>query len=556
MRPGQNPPSQDQPDPRDQRIKDLEERVRQHAADLQRAREELEERVRQRTADLNYLISGAQCLLWYAYVEEKDGQLHWEDHVVNEKKAMEIVPVERAPGQSYGAALKNLRHPEDSQRMDQTGETALREGHSFYAQDYRCKGIDGQWRHLHEEVHIETLSPGRWRLVGVCSDISERVRLEDQLRQSQKMEALGQLTAGIAHNFNNMLQAIIGNIGIMQYGAADDQRVHLQEADKAAQRAAEMVRQLLVFSRKGFQLAHRPLVLEEILGETVAVCYKTFDRQIEIALQVRTTGSVLGDGGELNQVFLNLCLNARDALAEVDVERPRILIEMDRAPLDSLTSDQPAAKEYLRVRISDNGSGMDEDTRQRVFDPFFTTKDPGAGTGLGLSTAFATIEQHNGRMLCSSVKGQGTTFSIYLPIIEQDADDHVPPSKPGPARGNEKILVIDDEDIVRRTVVNSLAVYGYNILEAEDGQRGLDLFQAQSDTIDLVVLDLSMPGMPGPDVFAHLRALSPTIRVIILSGYAVDRIGDDIPQAIAQKPVDMHQFVKTVRAVLDDRVVG
>ena len=373
---------EDRPDPRDQRISELEERVQQHAAELQRARDELEERVRQRTADLDYLISGVQCLLWYAYVEERDGQLYWEDHVVNEEKAMAIVPVKRAPGQSYGSALKALRHPEDSQRMDETGENALRSGRTFYAQDYRCKGANDQWLHLHEEVHIEVLAANRWRLVGVCTDISERVHLEEQLRQSQKMEALGQLTAGIAHNFNNMLQAIIGNIGIMKYTISDEQNIHLQEADKAAQRAAEMVRQLLVFSRKGIKRTYRPLLLEEILGEVVAVCYKTFDRQIEVKLQIRATGSVLGDSSELNQVFLNLCLNARDALTAVEVEQPRILIEMDRAPLDPLASAQRATEEYLRVRISDNGIGMNEDTLQRVFDPFFTTKAPGTGTGV------------------------------------------------------------------------------------------------------------------------------------------------------------------------------
>jgi signal transduction histidine kinase/CheY-like chemotaxis protein len=548
--------SQDRPDPRDQRISELEERVQQHAAELQRARDELEERVRQRTADLDYLISGVQCLLWHAYVEERDGQLYWEDHVVNEEKAMAIVPVERAPGQSYGSALKALRHPEDSQRMDETGENALRSGRTFYAQDYRCKGANDQWLHLHEEVHIEVLAANRWRLVGVCTDISERVHLEEQLRQSQKMEALGQLTAGIAHNFNNMLQAIIGNIGIMKYRASDEQQIHLQEADKAAQRAAEMVRQLLVFSRKGIKRTYRPLVLEEILGEVVAVCYKTFDRQIEVKLQISATGSVFGDSSELNQVFLNLCLNARDALTAVDIEQPRILIEMDRAPLDTLAPAHTAAEEYLRVRISDNGIGMNEDTRQRVFDPFFTTKAPGAGTGLGLSTALATIEQHRGRMLCSSVAGQGSTFSIYLPISMQETGEQAPSAKASPARGNEKILVIDDESIVRRTVANSLKMCGYTVLEAEDGQRGLEVFRAQIDRIDLVILDLSMPGMSGANVFAHLRALSAEIRVIILSGYSVDKIAGCTPQAIAQKPVAIDQFMNTVRAVLDDHTGG
>ncbi len=543
-----------QPDPRDQRISELEEHVRQRTADLQRAHDELEERVRQRTADLDYLITGVQCLLWYAYVEERDEQLHWEDHVVNEKKAMEIVPVERAPGQSYGSALKALRHPEDSQRMDETGEAALREGRSFYAQDYRCKGIDNEWRHLHEEVHIEELAPGRWRLVGVCTDISERVHLEEQLRQSQKMEALGQLTAGIAHNFNNMLQAIIGNIGIMQYSASDDQRIHLQETDKAAQRAADMVRQLLVFSRKGFRQTYRPLVLEEILGEVAAVCYKTFDRQIEVTLQVRATGSVLGDGGALSQVFLNLCLNARDALEETDAPKPHILIEMDRAQQKSPTA-MGAEKNYLCVRISDNGIGMNSETCQRVFDPFFTTKGPGAGTGLGLSTAFATVEQHGGHMHCESTEGQGSTFSVYLPSNTQEMANSDTTSAADSIRGSETILVIDDEAIVRRTVIHSLNIHGYTVLEAENGQRGLDIFQAQSAQIDLVILDLSMPDMTGADVFAHLRKLAPTIRVIILSGYAVDHIGGYAAQAIVQKPVAMQPFLKMVRDVLDERPV-
>ena len=384
-------------------------------------------------------------------------------------------------------------------------------------------------------------------------DITERQHLEDQLRQLQKMEAIGQLTAGVAHNFNNMLLGIIGNVDLALEKAPAHVESFLRDANRASERAAAIVKQLMLFTRAGDSVPAKPVEIQRILSETVDMCRITFDRRIEIVISVSgPMPVVMGDSDQLQQVFLNLLLNARDAVADESCLDPRIEIVMDLAPgsigkIASMASNGDCA----RIRIRDNGIGMDEKTAARVFEPFFTTKETGRGTGLGLSTAYAIVRQHQGWIEHESRVGAGTVFSVHLPSVEPRGTPQVAEPKKTAPGGTETILVIDDEAMIRRLLDSQLSAFGYTVLLGENGNDGLEVFGRHMDEISLVLLDISMPTMSGREVLPALRVLSPHIKVIIFTGYAADPVEFPDAQALIQKPFAKESLAGKVREVLD-----
>jgi two-component system cell cycle sensor histidine kinase/response regulator CckA len=386
-------------------------------------------------------------------------------------------------------------------------------------------------------------------------DVTERKRLEDQLRQSQKMEAVGELTAGIAHNFNNMLQAIRGNLDLVVKYQGEDAAELLSDASHAASRAAEMVQQLMVFSRQGLQPEHGAVKLQQIAKETVEICRKAFDRKIHIAIEsIGDPTPILGDSGQLSQIMMNLCINARDAFEGVVDRHHQIRVEVEepsnhiRPPLNNLPTHQGS---YVRLRIIDNGTGMDEETRKRVFDPFFTTKEVDEGTGLGLSTVYGITQQHGGWVTCDTKLGEGTTFSVFLPTTTQGIGGDDKDSKADGPRGTETILVIEDEAMVRKVTGRMLENSGYRVLEAVDGMEGMAIFKEQRESISLLLLDLSMPGMSGREVLAEVRRIDPRVPVLILTGYSVMDEDNIRPEMVVQKPFDQNDLAHKVRAALE-----
>ena len=385
-------------------------------------------------------------------------------------------------------------------------------------------------------------------------DVTEHKRLEEQLRQAQKMEAVGELTAGIAHNFNNMLQAIRGNLDLVIKYRGDDAAELLSDASHAAARAAEMVQQLMVFSRQGLQPEHSPVKLQQIAQETVEICRKAFDRKINISIEsIGDPRPILGDSGQLSQILMNLCINARDAFAGV-VDRPhQIRIEVEepsRHPRPPLSNPATVGK-YVRLRIIDNGTGMDEETRKRVFDPFFTTKEVDEGTGLGLSTVYGITQQHGGWVTCDTKLGEGTTFSVYLPATTQAIGGDDGRSAADGSRGSETILVIEDEAMVRKVTGRMLENSGYHVMEAVDGMEGLTIFKKHRERISLILLDLSMPGMSGREVLSELRSIDPQVNVLILTGYSM--LDEELmtSEIVVQKPFDQNDLAHKVRDVLE-----
>ena len=410
--------------------------------------------------------------------------------------------------------------------------------------------------HLVEERTAELMSVNE-RLE---SEMSNRKRMEDGMRQTQKMDAIGQLAAGVAHNFNNMLQAITGNLEMAEE-ITDELPVgpgtvssYLSEARTSAERAADVVRQLMLVSRSDEDSAdHVAVDLRQVVVNTIALCRRTFDRKIDLQHHwSEVMPSVNGDEGQLEQVLLNLCLNSRDAFGGVEHDEWRVVVGLETRTLalDQLPGYpdiEPGI--YGCLRVEDNGMGMDEETRGRIFEPFFTTKEIGRGTGLGLSNAYGVVREHGGWIECESDVGVGTAFSVFLPAVAHEGELSPSTAIHPSAGGEEKIMVVDDETAIRTVVAQRLVELGYDVSEAEDGFQCLA--QLRQKTVDLVLLDISMPGMSGIDVLATLRSDYPEVLVILFTGYAAKLQDDAGADDVVQKPVNMQELASRVRAVLD-----
>ena len=387
-------------------------------------------------------------------------------------------------------------------------------------------------------------------------DITERKQLEEQLRQSQKMEAMGQLTAGIAHNFNNRLMVVLNSFEHLLLIGQFDADI-LKQGEAATQKAAAIVKQLMLFARSSPETEWQPILMQEIVQEAMAISRKTFDRKI--VLRDHLPGdlpSVAGDKNQLDQVFLNLLLNARDALEEGKSSSPCIQVEATRHPSPEADRVRPPSSPpgiYLCIRVRDNGVGMDAETQQHLFEPFFTTKTVDKGTGLGLATVYGIVQEHGGWIECESQVGMGTTFSVYLPVAEAEClSPEVDPENDAPPAGTETILLIEDEEPVLDTLRLMCSRQGYKILEAHNGQEGWEVFQRERERIDLVLLDLSMPEMSGQELLAQMRTLDPQVKVIISTGYTQYRAEALGARALLPKPYRSRQALQTIREVLDE----
>jgi signal transduction histidine kinase len=387
--------------------------------------------------------------------------------------------------------------------------------------------------------------------------MAKRLLLEEQLRHSQKMEAVGRLAGGIAHDFNNLLTAIIGYTEIVLYGLdpKDDRRADAEEIGRAAMRAADLTRQMLAFSRR--QVLQPKIVdLNMALTKVEPMLRRMIGEDIVMTVNGRAAHPfVRVDPGQVEQVVMNLVVNARDAMPKGG----RLSVETAEATLDaSAIAEMPDAKpgEYVTLSVADTGIGMPPEIRARIFEPYFTTKDVGKGTGLGLSTAYGIVRQSDGHIALSSEVGQGTTFRIYLPRAEAPqvtAADTVAEKLP---EGAEHILLVEDDSSVRRLVKELLVRLGYSVTEAASGRAGLALGSDDTRHFDLAVCDVILGDMSGPAVAEALSALRPSIRVLYMSGYtdeAIVRTGVlDEGKPFLQKPFTPLQLSKKIREVLDE----
>ena len=394
--------------------------------------------------------------------------------------------------------------------------------------------------------------------VGVAfENITERRRLEEQLRQSQRLEAVGSLAGGIAHDFNNLLSVILGQSELLlrRSRAGDPALKRVEEIRKAGERAALLTRQLLAFSRKQV-LVPEVLDLGAVITDLASMLRRLIGEDIVLRSVIRPdSGPVRADRGQIEQVIVNLVVNARDAMPEGGT----ISVEVGNADLDAAyaASHPPAAPgRYVMLAVSDTGMGMDAATRARVFEPFFTTKEKGKGTGLGLATVYGIVKQSGGYVWLYSEPGKGATFKIYLPRLEGVAEVRAAPRRPAPApRGTETVLLVEDEEMLRALAREVLEESGYRVLAAGGGEEALRVAGAHDGAIHLLLTDVVMPGMSGRAVAEQLASSRPGMKVLYTSGYTDDAVFQRgvLPEGTAfiAKPFTTEGLTRKVREILD-----
>ena len=395
------------------------------------------------------------------------------------------------------------------------------------------------------------------KLLGVATEITERKCLEAQLLQSQKMEAVGQLAGGVAHDFNNILTAIVGYADLLaaDFGPTDRHLEDLEEIRKAARRAAALTRQLLAFSRKQV-LEPRVIDLNAIVQNLDKMLRSLMSENIELKAEYAPgLAAARADPNQLEQVIMNLAINARDAMPQGGT----LTIETGNATLDEDYAARHVSVvpgEYVMLAVSDTGCGMDEDTKARIFEPFFTTKPAGRGTGLGLSTVYGIVKQSGGNIWLYSEPGKGTTFKVYLPAVDAQAEEPDKPASPAaPKSGGETILVVEDDDQLRRLAHRALAAQGYTVLEADRGASAIDIARRHAGRIHLLLTDVVMPDTNGRQLADALRSERPGLRVLFMSGYPDGAIvhHNMLDQGVAYiaKPFTTEAVSRKVRQVLD-----
>jgi PAS domain S-box-containing protein len=392
-------------------------------------------------------------------------------------------------------------------------------------------------------------------LIGVCRDITQQRKLEDQLRQAGKLDAIGQLAGGVAHDFNNLLTAVLGNLALVQESLppGDNNRELIAASEKAAWRAAELTKQLLGFARRApIRLA--PLDLNAAVAETVAILHRAIDPRIAIdVIAAPDLPQVLADSGQVNQILLNLCLNARDAMPHGGwLTIGSSVVNLTDA--DALGRAGARAGRFVRLTVRDTGIGIPPEARDHVFEPFFTTKEPGKGTGLGLAMVHGIVQQHEGWIEFSSEVGAGTRFDIFLPCAARAIAAEEATGAADSSRGRETILLADDEPLLRNLGRTILERHGYRVLLAADGQEAVELFCREPGAVDLAILDVTMPRLSGREAARLIVTARPSMKLLLASAYAADTnsaLGEPGVRGFISKPYRPNELASAVRAALD-----
>jgi len=390
------------------------------------------------------------------------------------------------------------------------------------------------------------------------TDITTRKTLEEQLRQAQKMEVIGQLAGGVAHDFNNILAAMLLNLEILRMRRQSSTEVDssLDDVEALAKRAASLTRQLLLFSRRqamhseqmeiNATLTNLLKMIERLLGEDITYNWAANPRELWVE----------ADAGMLDQAVMNLCLNARDAMPNGGV----LTLETSLAEFNiESVRFHPESRvgQFVCIRISDTGCGMNVDVLKHLFEPFFTTKEVGKGTGLGLASVYGIVQQHKGWVNVESIVGRGTSFRVYLPLAKKTETAVVAsPQTPSLEGQNKTILLVEDEIALRSISSHALALFGYQVLSAANSREALELWAQHQDTIDLVLTDMRMPkGISGLDLAKKLWKIKPSLKIIIMSGYSMEiaqnSIANNVSYTFLPKPFDLKVLAETVRRSFD-----
>jgi len=452
-----------------------------------------------------------------------------------------------------------LVHPDDKQKLKRAIEEHENGKSAYFSVELRMKTKDHQWKWIlnvgkivKRDEHGKPL-----RAIGVHIDINEIKRLQDKLLQTQKLQAVGELAGGVAHDYNNLLTVINGYTEMLLSGMDPNHSDYgkLKSIEQAGQRAASLTNQLLAFSRKQF-LKPQIINLNDLIENTMKMLNRLIGEAIELETRLSDKDPVIkADYGQIQQIIINLAINARDAMPDGgNLIITTQLVYRDNVEKDQLDVVQPGY--YAVIAMTDTGIGMDEYIKNRIFEPFFTTKDVGKGTGLGLSTVYGILKQSGGDITVESAPHKGTTFKLFLPAIVKHGEsstEHPEPNKD--LAGNETLLVVEDEKSVRDIVVSSLEQYGYHIIQAENGPEAIKKAKAAREPVHLLLSDVVMPEMSGFELSKKICELYPEVRVCFMSGYADGMIDNhdmvDEEAHFIQKPFSTQALVSKIREILD-----
>ncbi len=423
----------------------------------------------------------------------------------------------------------------------------------------KIKNTSGDIRDIYFSAYIIKYL-GKDVILSISVDVSEMKKLQQQLHHAQKMDAIGQLSGGVAHDFNNMLGGILGAAELLELegGINENQKKYLDIITKAGGHASNLVSKLLAFSRKG-KVESIPVNLHKAIEGSIDILKRTIDKKISINLSLNSTNyTIIGDNSQIMNIFLNLGINASHAMqsgGKLTISTRAIYLEKpfcDATPFDLVEGD------YIFIEVEDSGCGIPQENIQKIFDPFFTTKEQGKGTGLGLAAVYGAIVQHKGAISVYSEVEKGTTFHLYFPLVEKTVDYNS--SNTLLKRGNGVILVIDDEEIIRITAKAMLEYMGYQVITAIDGIEGVDIYKKDKNIISLVILDMIMPKMSGEDCFYKLKEINSQIKVILSSGFSregdIKKMLNDGLKGFIKKPFNSADLSEIVSNVLGGKFNG
>ncbi len=496
-------------------------------------------------------------------VPEGIGALELDDRTIRYANPALCRMLGYAEEEMRGKRVDDFQHPDDRERARRRLEELTRAGGDPMAlevpAEYRLVSRSGSVVNVEITTRVVDLEDGP-ALLSIVRDVTDRKRLEEHMLQSQKLEAVGQLAGGVAHDFNNLLTIIQANAELLRhehFTADGKEPAEIGEVESAVRRGKELVQRLSAFSRRE-ALSFDAVDLRPFLSELERPLRRLLPENIEIRMRVADgAGPVWAHVGSLEQILINLTTNARDAMPEggvLDISVTPVVVS-DRDDMGSAPGD------YVCIAVTDTGVGMPRTVRDRIFEPFFTTKPVGKGTGLGMAAVYGLVSQHSGFVSVYSEEARGTTVRVNLPVAgrrrpEVPGPEIHPGGHGGPSGGTETILVVEDEEAVRRAAIRSLSRAGYTVLAACDGVEALQVFREHGDAIDLVLTDLVMPRMGGRDFAARVQEERPDLPVIFASGYDADAAVHDgappPPDAFLGKPWTLEELTRVVRRRLDE----
>jgi signal transduction histidine kinase/CheY-like chemotaxis protein/HAMP domain-containing protein len=478
------------------------------------------------------------------------GRMEWSEELYR------IYEIDPAGGNPSVDLVMARAHPDDRALILKTREDSRR-GDGRFNFEHRLLMPDGRIKDVLVQGTLSSGADGRPRLGGTVQDITalkraeeEKAKLQAQLNQAQKMESIGRLAGGVAHDFNNLLTVINGYSDVLMHQLAGPVRKYAEQINKAGESAASLTRQLLAFSRMEMT-DPQPVLLNDIVTESRDMLERLVGVDIEMKTSLQASpDEVLADPNQIHQCLMNLVVNARDAMpagGQLTIETGNVNVDARDLPPGGNGAPGP----HVRLTVRDTGTGMDEETGQRIFEPFFTTKEKGRGTGLGLSTVYGIVSQWQGFLKVASEPGKGSEFSIYLALsstLKPPQTDPAAKTGASPAASGT-VLVVEDQDIVREFVVESLRMYGYTVLEARNGVEALQVIERNGAGIHLMMTDVMMPGMRGQELAARAHAVCPSMKILFMTGYS-DNEGPDGDAEVIMKPFAPEALEARVRNLL------